>query len=137
MPPVESAEAGAAILSRKGINVVEMNVGELMLEASLMGEINVIKSLECPQYRIDFVNGFGEGLLHYAAKGNQERMVAYLLKRGIDPNVQNKFRESAIFIAAEMGAKQVLHTLYSDRRTKTDLVDKFGDSVLHFAARDG
>ena len=32
---------------------------------------------------------------------------------------------------------QVLHTLYADRRTKPDLVDKFGDTILHFAARDG
>ena len=137
-PPCESAELAIAELSRRGINVVEMNRGELMLEASLLGLINVVRALECPQYRLEtYVNGFGEGLLHYAAKGNQEKMVAYLLKRGIDPNIQNKFKETPIFIAAEMGAKQVLHTLYSDRRTKADLQDKFGDTIMHFAARDG
>lgn len=36
-----------------------------------------------------------------------------------------------------MGSKQVLHYLYQDKRTKTDLIDKFGDTILHFAARDG
>lgn len=36
-----------------------------------------------------------------------------------------------------MGATQVLHTLYSDKRTKPDLTDKFGDTIMHFAARDG
>ena len=36
-----------------------------------------------------------------------------------------------------MGAKQVLHTLYQDKRTKVDLKDKFGDTIMHFAARDG
>ena len=86
-PAVEDAEAGIAILVNKGINTIHVNNGELMLEASLLGEINVVKSLECPQYTIAYVNSFGEGLLHYAAKGNQEKMVAYLLKRGIDPNV--------------------------------------------------
>mmetsp|Transcript_34350 Transcript_34350/g.45228 ORF Transcript_34350/g.45228 Transcript_34350/m.45228 type:complete len:109 (+) Transcript_34350:349-675(+) len=64
-------------------------------------------------------------------------MVAYLLKRGVDPNVQNKFKESAIFISAEMGAKQVLHTLFTDKRTKFDHSDKFGDNLMHFAARAG
>ena len=36
-----------------------------------------------------------------------------------------------------MGSKQVLHTLYQDKRTKVDLADKFGDTIMHFAARDG
>lgn len=108
-----------------------------MLEAATLGFINVIKALESNQYRLDYCNAFGEGLLHYAAKGNQEKMVAYLLLRKVDPNVQNKFKETPIFIAAEMGSMQVLHYLYQDKRTKTDLVDKFGDTILHFAARDG
>lgn len=86
---------------------------------------------------MNYVNDFGEGLLHYAAKGNQELMVHYLLLRGVDPNVENKFKETPIFIAAEMGAKQVLHTLLQDKRTKFDKRDKFDDTILHFAARDG
>ena len=47
-PAVENAEAGIAQLSLLGINVVELNRGELMLEASLLGHMNVVKSLECP-----------------------------------------------------------------------------------------
>lgn len=58
-----------------------------MLEAATIGLINVIKALESNQYRLDYCNAFGEGLLHYAAKGNQEKMVAYLLLRKVDPNV--------------------------------------------------
>ena len=64
-------------------------------------------------------------------------MVHYLLLRGLDPNVCNKFRESPIFIAAEMGAVQVFHTLWSDKRTRIDIKDKFDDTLVHFAARDG
>ena len=108
-----------------------------MLEAATQGLINCVKALESPQYTIHFVNQFGEGLLHYAAKGNQETMVHYLLLRGCDPNVQNKFKETPIFIAAENGSKQVLHTLWQDKRTKNDIRDKFDDTILHFAARDG
>ena len=51
--------------------------------------------------------------------------------------MQNKFLETAMFIAAEMGSEQVLHILASDKRTKIDAQDKFGDTVLHFACRDG
>ncbi len=41
-----------------------------MLEAATLGLINVIKALESNMYRLDFTNAFGEGLLHYAAKGD-------------------------------------------------------------------
>ena len=108
-----------------------------MLEAAYYGLFNVIKALESPQYTLAFQNGYNEGLLHYAAKGNQEKMVHYLLKRGCDPNVVNKFRESAIFKAAETGAIQILHTLYSDERTRVDVNDKFGNCILHIASREG
>ena len=108
-----------------------------MLEAALLGLINVLKCFECNQFRLDFVNTFGEGLLHYAAKGNQKKMTNYLLLRGCDPNVCNKFNESPIFIAAEMGSMSVLHLLYNHSLTKVDIADKFGDTIMHFAARDG
>ena len=45
-----------------------------MLEAAELGLINVLKSFESPQYRLDFINNLGEGLLHFAAKGDQEKM---------------------------------------------------------------
>ena len=32
---------------------------------------------------------------------------------------------------------QVLHTLFQDKRTKFDASDKFGDNIMHFAARAG
>ena len=45
-------------------------------------------------------------------------MLAWLLQKGADPNQLNKFKESPIFIAAENGSMQVLHTLFTDKRTK-------------------
>ena len=36
-----------------------------------------------------------------------------------------------------MGSEQVLHILVSDKRCKADAQDKFGDTALHFACRDG
>ena len=50
------------------------------------------------------VNKFNDGMIHYAAKGQQAKMTAYLLSLDdTDPNQLNKFNESAIFIAAENG----------------------------------
>ena len=125
------------MLAKKGCNMADLTRGNMMLEAAQLGLINVVKALESQQFKISFQNNFGEGLLHYAAKGNQDRMVHYLLLRKVDPNMLNKFKESAIFVAAEMGSMEVLLSFYSDKRTKVDLIDKFGDNILHFAARDG
>ena len=58
------------MLSMKGIVTVDKNHGELMLEAAQLGMINVLKCFESNQFRLDFTNTFGEGLLHFAAKGN-------------------------------------------------------------------
>ena len=110
-----------------------------MLYAAQFGLINIVKFIESesPQFNLSYANAFGEGLLHYAAKGNQAKMVSYLLQKGVDPNMQNKFLETPMFIAAEMGSEQVLHILASDKRCRIDHQDKFGDTVLHFACRDG
>ena len=36
-----------------------------------------------------------------------------------------------------MGSMNVLTLLYNHSTTKADLADKFGDTIMHFAARDG
>lgn len=65
-------------------------------------------------------------------------MTAYLLSLDdLDPNQLNKFNETATFIAAENGDILVLDMLFQDERTKRDQSDKFGDNVMHFAARAG
>ena len=55
----------------------------------------------------------------------------------MDPNPLNKLNESPIFLAAEQGSMHVLKILYGDQRTKVDLINKFGDTIMHLAARDG
>ena len=64
-------------------------------------------------------------------------MSLYLLHKGINPMVQNKFNENPIFLAAEAGHVDVVNILAKDTRTNLEHQDKFGDTVLHFAARDG
>lgn len=45
--------------------------------------------------------------------------------------------ETPIFLAAENGHMDVVNILMKDPRTNIEHQDKFGDTVLHFAARDG
>ena len=69
-PKVQDTEEAFNFLARKGLNVTEMPRGDLILEACVMGCINVVKHLVTPQFGYNLANGFGEGPLHYAAKGN-------------------------------------------------------------------
>ena len=137
MPEIKSKmEADAAIL-KCGSSPLEKSAGEVMCFAAMYGLVNVLKFYESPSHPLSYVNQFGEGLLHYAAKGNQSKLTAYLLLRGLDPNVENRFLETPIFIAAEMGSIEVLNMLASDARCKAEHQDKFGDTIMHVAARDG
>jgi len=68
-PPMTEEQA-EKLLARMGVNVVEMTRGELLLEAVFLGLKNVVRALQTPQYRLNYVNSFGEGVLHYAAKAN-------------------------------------------------------------------
>lgn len=51
--------------------------------------------------------------------------------------VENKFHETPIFLAGEAGHLDVVNILAKDPRTFLEHQDRFGDTVLHFAARDG
>lgn len=107
-----------------------------MLLAACNGLISVIKFF-APNVPLTYKNSFDDTLLHYAAKGGQAKMTLYLLQKGLDPQAQNKFHETPIFLAAEAGQIEVVNILAKDQRTNLEHQDKFGDTVLHFAARDG
>lgn len=54
-------------LRRKGIKVLGMSSGDVLLLAAGHGLINVIKFFESPSYPVTYTNAFGDSLLHYAA----------------------------------------------------------------------
>ena len=111
--------------------------GELLLLAAGHGLINVIKFLNTSMMPITYTNAFGDSLLHYAAKGSDPKMVLYLLRRGLDPNGRNKFEETPLFQAAEGGNLDIVNIFAKNKNCKIYVVDKFGDTPLHFAARQG
>ena len=79
--PVKSRLETQHVLAKHGVFATGKSGGETMLYAAQFGLINIIKFIESegPQNNINFVNNFGEGLLHYAAKGDNAKMVSYLL----------------------------------------------------------
>ena len=60
-----------------------------------------------------------------------------MLKRGVRPSLSNKFKETALFSAVESGNLDIVTMICKEKDNKIDHQDKFGDTVLHFAARDG
>jgi len=108
-----------------------------MLLAAQHGFFNIILFFESPQYPLKFQNGFGDSLLHYACKGSQLKMVHYLLMKQVSPMMTNKFNETPLFAAAEVGSAEIVQRLCKERANQVDHQDKFGDTALHFASRDG
>lgn len=135
--PVDSRQEAEAVLRKVGIHIVGKNPGDIMLMAAAHGFINVILFFECPLFPIHYQNAFGDSLLHFAAKGCQPKTVHYLFLRGLRPTIINKFNETPLFAAAESGNLDVVNRICKEKDNKIDHQDKFGDTALHFAARDG
>ena len=103
-------------MRKVGVHVLGKSGGENMLLAACHGLISVIKFF-APQVNLSYKNSFDDTLLHYAAKGGQAKMSLYLLLKGSDPQSQNKFNETPIFLAAEAGHLDVVNILAKDQRT--------------------
>ena len=77
-----------AALRSKGWFILDKTAGELLLLAAEHGLINVIKYLVNSMLPLTYSNFFGDTLLHYAAKGDDPKMVLYLIKKGLNPNAK-------------------------------------------------
>ena len=73
-----------------------------------------------PMASLTVTNAFGDTMLHYAAKNNRINVVKYLMLRGLDIKLENKFFETAIFYAAEMGNTEIVMLLMKDKRTQLE-----------------
>lgn len=111
--PIQSRLEAEGALRKVGVHVLGKSGGEIMLLAACHGLISVIKFF-APQVAITYKNSFDDTLLHYAAKGGQAKMSIYLLLKGLDPQDQNKFHETPIFLAAEAGHLDVVNILAKD-----------------------
>ena len=125
-------------LKQKGFaNLLNLALGEVFLNVARLGYVNVIKFLESNQYNMNYTNSFGDTLLHFAVRGDSYDTVQYLLLRGINPNRTNNLLMTPLFYAIEEGNVKASSLLLNDKRTRFDHTDKFGETILHYAARDG
>lgn len=70
MPAIKNRIEVESLLLKHGAACLDKPASECMLLAAMHGLVNVIKYFESMNYPLTSVNAFGEGLLHFAAKGN-------------------------------------------------------------------
>lgn len=70
-----------------------------------------------------------------AAKGH-EAVVLLLLNSGVDPNVRNKYNQTALHWAAASGNEKIIRLLL-DHMADPDVRDIYGSTAMHFAADSG
>ncbi|MBD0391224.1 ankyrin repeat domain-containing protein [Wolbachia endosymbiont of Pentalonia nigronervosa] len=75
-------------------------------------------------------------LLHLAAVSGYEKAVDYLINKGANVNLQNKYGISPLYSAIHHGHEQVADHLIK-KGANVNLQDKNGFSLLHFAAEYG
>lgn len=135
--PICSRLEAEATLRKLGIHVMGKRASEMMLIGARHGLIRLIKFFQSKLSPLTVRNEFYDTLYHSAAISGQEKVVFWLLKKGVDPRVENAFGETALHLAAGGGYINIVHMLVKDGRINILHQDKFGDTCLHFAARDG
>ncbi|CAG9314238.1 unnamed protein product [Blepharisma stoltei] len=122
------------ILKRHGVQVGAKAAGELMMHSARLGLRNILEFFG-RTVQVDYKNKFHDTLLHYAARGGNIDIVRQLIELGVSPLARNLFNETPLFYAAEEGHVDVVEVL--SEYGGIDYQDKFGDTALHFAAREG
>ena len=86
-----------SILKKLGFDVRSKNAGEVMLVAASQNQIGIIKFFMSNTYTVNYQNGFGDSMLHFAARTSVQtekddeskvkenkacKMVHYLILKG-------------------------------------------------------
>ena len=70
---------------------------------------------------------------HLAARFDLTRVLLRLFEYGLSPNVQNKWGESPLHVAARKGQHRVVSTLIARGDVNINLRDSYGNTTLHLA----
>lgn len=122
------------VLRWAGYAVSGKSSAELMLLSARAGMMTTLQFFKT-SVGFAYKNKIEENVLHYAAKGGHPNVVKYLLAERLNPLEPNGFGELPIFCAVEEGHLEVVRVL--SRVSPLDHVDKFGDTILHLASREG
>lgn len=127
------AMIAAAPAFSQGLNVGD---GELFLKAIQEGDNNAaLPLIEQPGSRVVNYRGYdGDTALHIATRKRELDWVAFLLKKGADPNIGDAKGDTALIIASRIGFEEAADWMLS-RGAKADAANRRGETALIVAVQ--
>ena len=113
----------------------KMNITALMI-ACKEGNKEAINVLLNAGADHNIADAYGHTWLHYAARNyRQPEVLQTIINHGVDVNVTNEHKITALMLACEKGNKDVINILL-DAGADHNITDAYGDTWLHYAARN-
>ncbi len=127
-------EANPNIVDKKGRS-------PLHLAARQMNGNKIIDLLLAhSKVKVDDVDGKGQTALHIAAYESNDKVVKYLINKGANPNITNKWGYSPLYYAVRLRYKmqsdgnEIIDLLLAHDKFNVDDVNEFGHTALHWSA---
>jgi hypothetical protein len=76
-------------------------VSYLTIFAAKNGDLELLRLMIDNYYSLDIVDEIGNSLLMIATMNNKDKIVAYLLRKGIDPNIANMENQTPLSVASK------------------------------------
>ena len=103
--------ATAKIVMNDDVFFSREEVQDFTLEASIVGDLEFLRSMIDNYYTIDVKDDNGNSLLILAVKNQHEKIVAYLLRKGLDPNIPNYNGVTPLMIASKSHSRAIIRML--------------------------
>lgn len=84
--------------------------------------------------RLPYYVNIGDTLLHFAAEGNGDTVIPFLLSKGADVHAKNIIGETALHNALSADIQENVLKLLSDKYFENMTVDEYGLTPLHVAS---
>ncbi|XP_046550136.1 serine/threonine-protein phosphatase 6 regulatory ankyrin repeat subunit B-like [Haliotis rubra] len=108
-----------------------------LMKAAYKGHKDVFGFLVNKRANVSHVDDDGDNILHHASIGGHADMVQHVISEGlVDINSRGKYRRTPLMRATYFGHRKVFDLLVSEGGL-TQLVDDYGNNILHLAASGG
>ena len=134
---VESKDSGIFRKKRTSSKSVSLDVDEAKTchQLAREGDLNGLKGiLEVVGGSLKGLDDAGATLLHSAVRGNQLKVMDYLMVRGVALNAQNENGDTALHVAVREGSVDALHLLLKNGASDV-VLNSNEDAPIHIAAR--
>ena len=109
-----------------------------LLRVVVKGDLDMVERLleDCSGDLIDVQNHHGVTALHCACSTGYEAIVRYLLEKGSDPNIMDRFDNTSLHYASWSGYIKIVELLLK-RGININVQDETGNTALHDATVRG